>query len=186
MIIILSSLDIVNYGIINGNMISDVEEIGSCSGKEFSTFKCKGENKFIKWNVDLESSDFRLESEFKVDKVAATMFSFVLWSGTTQFKFNLDGTRKKLLYMVDADGSKGGALGKQVLGKSNLDPNKFQTIVVTRTGNSLKISLDEKQWRAVDITAPIDAIGWRPWRNTIYIKSLKFSYGNSEICYNAY
>ena len=169
------------HGIINGNLVSDVEVIGSCSGKEFSTFKCKGENKFIKWNVELESSDFRIESEFKVDKVAATMFSFVLWSGTTQLKFNLDGTGKKLLYMADADGSKGGALGKQVLGKSNLDPNKFQTIVVTRIGNSLRIALDGKQWREIDIAKPIDAIGWRPWRNTIYIKSLRFNYGKSEI-----
>ena len=166
-------------GIIDGNLVSDVEVIGPCSGKEFSTFKCEGGNKLkeIKWNVDLENSDFRIESEFKVDQVSATMVSFVLWSGTIDFKLNLDGTGKKVLYVVDANGSTGGSQGKQVLGKSNLDPNKFQIIVVTRTGNSLKIALDGKKWKEVDIAAPIDAIGWRPWRNTIIIKSLKFNYG---------
>ena len=71
----------------------------------------------------------------------------------------------------------------QVPVEANLDPNEFKTIVATRSGNSLKITVDGTQLKDEDLATSIDAVGWVPWRNTIYIKSLKLNYGNSEIEY---
>ena len=151
----LSFSDPVIHGIINGSLQSDVEIIGSCSGKESSTFKCEGMNNFIKWDINLENLDFKIESEFNVDQ-ATTPVVFVLWSGNRKFM-------------------------TQVSSQTNLDLNEFQTIVVKRAGNSLKIDLDGTQLKDTNLEASIDAVGWRPLRNTIYIKSLKLDYGNSEI-----
>ena len=167
------------HGIINGSLIPDVEVIGSCSGEESSSFKCEGMKNFVKWNVNLGDSDFKIESEFKVEQVAGTALSFVLWSGDTKGNFVLDGKGQNNVQAIIYENAF--AKKKKPLGKTNLDPSKFQIIVVRRTGNSVKIALDGKEVSDVDIASSIDAIGWRPWRNTIYIKSLKFNYGNSEI-----
>ena len=38
-------------------------------------------NDDVKWNVNLENSDFKIESEFKVDQIDEKPVVFVLWSG---------------------------------------------------------------------------------------------------------
>ena len=136
-------------GIISGSLNSDVEVIGSCSGQESSSFKCEGMKNYVKWIVNLEDSDFKIESEFKVEQIAGTALSFVLWSGDTKHNFVLDGKGKNNvqgIFYENAFEKK-----KKFLGKTNLDPSKFQIIVVTRTGNSVKIALDGKEVSDVDI-----------------------------------
>ena len=154
----LSFSDLVIHGIINGTLNPDIKVIGSCSGKESSSFKCEGMRNYIKWNVNLENSDFKIESEFKVDQIDAKAVVLALWSG-------------------------GRAPIVQVPVETNLNPNEFKTIEASRSGNSLKITLDGMQLQDKDLATSIDAVGWVPWRNTIYIKSLKLNYGNSEIKY---
>ena len=62
------------------------------------------------------------------------------------------------------------------MGETNLKPNEFQTIVIKRTGSQLKVALDGKDWNVIPISAAIDAVGWRPWKNTIHIKNLNLNF----------
>ena len=155
----------MKYGIVDGKLKSDVQVIGSCTGTQSDIFKCGGKNKYIKWNLDLGNEDFEIKAEFKVEKLAATALSFVLWSGNDKFHIGLDGTGNKLWY-------EGGGKRPTFFGNANLKPNIFQNIVIRRTGNALTIVLEGKLWDALPIHAPVDAVGWRPWRNTIGIKTL--------------
>ena len=112
-------------------------------------------------------SDFVIGSEFKVDRVAHTAVTFVLWSGHIQYHLGLDGHGNTLFY----EGGSWG--GPKFLGKTNLDPTRYQAIWIIRKGNLLKVFLDGIEWREeLTILDSIDAIGWRPWRNTIHVKNL--------------
>ena len=158
----------VRYGIKDGDLMPRCDTIGSCAGTDSNsdTYHCTGTKRYIKWNLDLGTEDFEIKSEFKVEKVSATALSFVLWSGNDMFDIGLDGVGKKLFYS-------GGSWGKSTnLGPTNLKPNTFQTIVIRRTGNVLKIALDENEWDDLSLSGSIDAVGWRPWRNLISIKNL--------------
>ena len=62
------------------------------------------------------------------------------------------------------------------MGQTNLKPNEFQTIVIKRTGSQLKVAMDGKDWNVIPISAAIDAVGWRPWKNTIHIKDLNLNF----------
>ena len=144
------------------------DTIGSCAGTDSNTdiYQCTGTKRYIKWNLDLGKEDFEIKSEFKVEKVSATAISFVLWSGNDMFDIGLDGVGKKLFYS-------GGSWGKATnLGPTNLKPNTFQTIVIRRTGNVLKITLDGNEWDDLSLSGLIEAVGWRPWRNLISVKNL--------------
>ena len=144
------------------------DTIGSCIGTDSNSdiYQCRGTKKYIKWNLDLGKENFEIRSEFKVEKVSSTALSFVLWSGNDMLYIGLDGGGKKLFY-------EGGSWGKAtLLGLTNLKPNTFQTIVIRRTGNVLKIALDENEWNDLPLSESIDAVGWSPWRNTIYVKNL--------------
>ena len=158
----------VRYGIKEGQLMPRCDIIGSCTGTDSKSdiYQCTGTKRYIKWNLDLGKEDFEIKSEFKVEKVSATALSFVLWSGNDMFDIGLDGVGKKLFYS-------GGSWGKSTnLGLTNLKPNTFQTIVIRRTGNVLKIALDENEWDDLSLSGSIDAVGWRPWRNLISVKNL--------------
>ena len=157
----------MKYGIGDGKLRSEVQIIGSCTGTQSSIYECGGKDNYVKWSLNLGNEDFVIKSRFKVNKVNATALTFVLWSGKEQFRIGLDGVGNKLFY-------EGGSWGKSAtfVGKTNLKSNTFQNIVIRRTGNELTIVLDGKVWDALPINAPVDAVGWRPWRNTIGIKTL--------------
>ena len=157
----------LKYGIGDGKLRSDVQVIGSCTGTQSSIYECGGEDKYVKWSVDLGNEDFMIKSRFKVEKVAGTALAFVLWSGKEQFRIGLDGEGNTLFY-------EGGSWGKSAtfVGKTNLKSDTFQNIVIRRTGNALKIVFDGKEWDTLPIHASVDAVGWRPRRNTIGIKTL--------------
>lgn len=156
----------MKYGIVDGKLQSDVQVIGSCTGTQSDVFECGGRNNYIKWSLDLGKEDFEIKSEFKVVKIAVTALSFVLWSGNDKFIIGLDGAGNKMWY-------EGGTWGSATtVGNTNLKSNIFQNIVIRRTGNALTIVLDGKVWDALPIHEPVDAVGWRPWRNTIGIKTL--------------
>ena len=164
-------LDHVIYGIVEGNVMpNNISRmpyfIGHCTGNQNSSFACGGKNKYVKWDIALATTDFEIESEFKVDKVDSTGLVFVLWSGNIRFHIGLDGEGNTLFYEGDVWG------GSQSLGKTNLIPNKFQRILLTRRANSLKVDLDGEKWPDLNFPVSINAIGWRPWQNTIHIKSL--------------
>ena len=156
----------MKYGIVDGKLKSDVQAIGSCTGTQSGVYKCGGTKKYIKWSLDLGNKDFEIKSEFRAEQVAETALTFVLWSGNDQLRIGLDGRGNQLFY-------EGGSWGnsKQV-GNTNLKSGTLQIIVIRRTGNELKIVLDGKEWDALPIHASVDAVGWRPWRNTIGIKNL--------------
>ena len=72
-------------------------------------------------------------------------------------------------------------LANKKVGQTNLKPNKLQTIVIKRTGSQLNVALDGKDWNVIPISESIDAVGWRPWRNTIHIKDLGVIFGMIQI-----
>lgn len=155
------------YGIKDGEPSSEVTIIGSCAGRESGSYLCEGVDNFIKWNIDLGESDFRVQSDFKAAKVEGTALTFILWAGDTQYRIGLDGANNSLFY-------EGGAWGEQatLLGSTPLDPDNIQTLVITRTGNSLLVVFDGNAWTELNINESIDAVGWRPWRNTIRVRNL--------------
>ena len=65
-----------------------------------------------------------------------------------------------------------GSVGPYILGPTNINPDKFQTIVIIRREGKLKVSVDGEAWNDIPFPRSIDAVGWRPWRNTINIKDL--------------
>ena len=154
--------------------MSGVDIIGCCNC-EYSprnhyrsdVYQCAGTKNYIKWKrMHLGKGDFEIKSEFIAGKIAATALSFVLWSGNDMLHIGLDGGGKKLFYS-------GGSWGKAtILGPTNLKPNTFQTIVIRRIGNVLKIALDGEEWDDLSFTGSIDAVGWSPWRNSISVKNL--------------
>ena len=150
----------------DGTLNSDVTIIGSCSGTQSGIYKCGGVHKSIKWILDLGTDNFEIKSEFKVDLVSATALSFVLWSGNAEFHIGLDGSGNRFFYN-GASWRRGATLGK-----SNLNANAFQTIVIRRIGKYVQISLDEDKWKLLHLPASIDAVGWRPWRNTISVRNI--------------
>ena len=157
----------MKYGIVDGKLKSNVQDIGSCTGTQSGIYKCGGTNKYIKWSLDLGNEDFVINSNFEVEKVAGTALTFVLWSGNDKFHIGLDGRPgNKLFY---EGGSWGGATH---VGNTNLKTNTLQNIDIRRTENALKIVFNGKEWDTLPIHASIDAVGWRPWRNTIGIKTL--------------
>ena len=141
--------------------------IGSCTGTQSGVYECGGKPNYIKWSLDLGNSDFEIKSEFKVDRVDATAITFTLWSGSTQYHIGLDGGGKRLFYQ-------GGTWrGPHHVGATNLKENEFQTIIINRAGDQLNVTFGGKEWNPLPISASIDAVGWRPWRNTIHIKDLR-------------
>ena len=143
---------------------------GPCAGTQSAVFTCTGENIYIKWSRDIGTCDFEIKSEFKVDLVDKTAIGFVLWSGETKMLLGLDGDGNKLFYKLQMGSL--GSDGPHFLGPTNLNPDKFQTIVIIRREGKLKISVDGEAWNDISFPRSIDAVGWRPWRNTINIKDL--------------
>ena len=160
----------MNYGVFDGKQNSDVKIIGSCAGTQSGVFTCEGEDKYIKWNRDIGTCDFEVKSKFQVDNVEGTAMAFILWSGNAEFLLGLDGKGKTLFYATRIEGSL--TDGPHIVGPTNLDPNKFQTIVITRTDGKLTVSVDGEAWNDISFSSSIDAVGWRPWRNKINIKDL--------------
>ena len=162
--------DVSKYGILDGKLTSEVRIIGSCGGTQSGVFTCGGKNKYIKWSRDIGIQDFEIRSEFQVDLVDETAITFVLWSGNTEFHLGLDGKGNTLFYESRREGS---ALdGPYLYGPTNLNPDKFQTIIIKRREGKLKVSVDGVAWDDISFSSSIDAVGWRPWRNTIHIKDL--------------
>lgn len=156
------------YGIKDGQLMSRCGSIGSCAGTDYASdvYECGGLKNYIKWSLDLGKEDFEIKSEFEAGEIAATALSFVLWSGKDMFHIGLDGKGKTLFYS-------GGSWGQAtILDPTNLKPNTFQTIVIRRTGNVLKVALDGIEWDDLSLTGSIDAVGWSPWRNSIRVKNL--------------
>ena len=82
----------------------------------------------------------------------------------------LDGKGNTLFYESRREGS---ALdGPYFYGPTNLNPDKFQTIIIKRREGKLKVSVDGVAWDDISFSSSIDAVGWRPWKNTIDIKYL--------------
>ena len=144
--------------------------IGSCAGTRFGVFTCDGKDNYIKWNRDIGTCDFEITSKFQVDLVDSTAVAFILWSGNAKFVLGLDGQGKKLFYATSIEGSV--TDGPHLLGPTNLNPDKLQTIVIIRRDGKLKVSVDGEAWPEISFSSSIDAVGWRPWRNTIKIKDL--------------
>ena len=147
-----------------------MEIIGSCAGTHSGAFTCSGKDNHIKWKRDIGTCDFELKSEFQVDVVDKTAISFVLWSGNTEFHLGLDGWGNTLFYASVIDGSV--TDGPYFLGPTNLNPDKFQKIVIKRSEGILKVFLDGEAWDDIPFSLSIDAVGWRPLKNTINIKDL--------------
>ena len=156
------------YGIQNGQTLAWPLTIGSCYGTDYHSeaYRCGGRNNYIKWNLNLGQEDFEIRSEFQTRRVGVTGLSFVLWSGNDMLNIGLDGNGNKLFYS-------GGSWGKAtLLGPTNLKAEIIQTIVIRRIGNVLKIALNGIEWNDLSLSESIDAVGWRPLRNTIYVKDL--------------
>ena len=96
--------------------------------------------------------------------------AFVLWSGNAELHLGLDGEGNRFFYSTKIEGSVSD--GPYFLGPTNLDPDKFQTIVIIRRGGKLKVFVDGEAWDDISFSSSIDAVGWRPWRNTVNIKDL--------------
>lgn len=171
---LLFCLDNSLSGITNGsfNLEAGIRSVGSCTGTQGGNYICGGVGKYITWSIDVARSDFEIRSEFKVDKVAGTAISFVLWAGNTQYHIGLDGS--SCGHCLFYSSYNGGTWGTgNLLGTTNLVHNVYQTIVITRSGNSfLNIVLGRKAWQAISFSDSITAISWRPHRNTIRIKNL--------------
>jgi len=163
-------------GIFRGHpYYSMTEIIGSCEGEDdvSDVYICGGRDNYIKWNLDVYeefgSDDFIISSEFKADSVDATALTFVLWSGSTMYHIGLDGSSKRLFY----EGGNWGSPQATMLGATPLDASKFQTILLKRTGNSLVVHFAGEEWEPLSLDVPINAVGWRPWRNRIQVKNIK-------------
>ena len=146
---------------------------GSCNGTQYGVFTCSGENNvkiYIKWVLDIGKGDFEIKSKFKVDLIGDTGIRFMLSSGPTNLILGLDGDENKLFYATKRSGSM--TDGPNYLGPTNLNPDKFQTIVIIRKEGKLKVSVDGEAWADISFSKSINAIGWRPWKNTIHIKDL--------------
>jgi len=155
-----------SYGVMNGKLGPDVSVTSSCSGKYGDEYVCGGKNKYIKWNVAFGSSDFVVESEFRADSVSGTALAFVLWSGNTMYYIGLDGGGNTHFYQ-------GGAWGGAILTEpTNLDAWTTQHIQIKRINNLLYIKFDGKSWIPLALTDDVTAVGWRPWRNTVRVKTL--------------
>ena len=150
----------------DGKLTSNVHIIGSCSGIQDGIYKCGGTNNFIKWSLDIGNENFEINSEFKVDQVVKKWKKayFVFWSENSEYHIGLDGSSRKLY--------KGTWFNRNPLGKSNLKPNTFQTIVIRRIGRYAQIFLDGNTWKQFTLEGPIDAVGWRPYSNTIGIRNI--------------
>jgi len=155
------------YGIHNGHLGSSVSIQGRCAGKRRDAFLCGRPRNYIKWQVDFGRSNFAVKSEFKASRVAGTALVFVLWSGNTMYNIGLDGRNRVLFY---EGGNWGGAT---LLDATTLDPSRYQTISIRRSNNHLFVRFDGYSWRPIPFTADVTAVGWRPWRNTIRVKTLQ-------------
>lgn len=166
------------YGIENGVIASDVNIIGSCIGNNLDLYECGGTNNYIKWSTKFGIEDFVIESEFKVSSIASTAVAFVFYEGNTLKFFGLDGGGKTLFY----EGGSWGSAKQQ--GNTPVIVNKFHKIKFVRLTGRLTTYLDGKQIGGVlDLGDDITAVGWRPWRNTINVKSLYYDKGIEKNLY---
>jgi len=160
--------DAVNAGIRNGILDSKVSIIGTCAGVQAGAYRCGSTGKYIKWNIAYGRSDFTVVSHFHADRVAGTALTFVFWSGRTMQHVGLDGGRKFF--------TEGGTFGRvRHLGGTTLDTSRYQTIQLTRRGGILSVSLDGQPvagMQSLPLSASIDAVGWRPWRNNLKVTDL--------------
>jgi len=155
----------MTYGINDGQIDSSLEISESCDGRDGDVYVCGGTGKFIKWPLALGTDDFDISSQFKANSVSATALSFVLWSGSTMYHIGLDGGSNRLFY---EGGMWGGA---RFVGSTPLDTSQFQTIRLRRIENELIVTFADDEWDPLALSASIDAVGIRPWRNTVNVKN---------------
>jgi len=158
-----------SYGIHNGNLDSSVTIIGSCQGQSGDEYVCGGTHNYIKWPVDFGRSNFVVESEFKAASVSTTALVLVLWSGNTVYNIGLDGGWTGNNQFFYEGGNWGGA---KFLGSTTLDPSRTQLISVKRLNDYLMVTFDGISWSPLPFSVDVTAVGWRPWRNTVRVKSL--------------
>ena len=145
--------------------------IGACVGFQLGIYECGGTDKWIKWAANFGDDDFTIESEFEVSEVAATGVCFVFYVGDIQQHFGLDCTNNQICY---TDG-----LGATTFhGTTSLTVDKFHRIKFIRQSGMLTTYLEDMQIGDVlDLTEHVTAVGWRPWHNTIKVKSLYYIIG---------
>ena len=86
--------------------------------------------------------------------------------------FGLDGADKTLFY----EGRSWGSAKSQ--GTTPVIADKFHKIKFVRQVGKLTTYLDGKQIGGVlNLDDTVTAVGWRPWRNTINVKSLYYAKG---------
>jgi len=161
-----------SYGIHNGNLHWSVTIEGSCDGQSGDEYVCGNKNNWIKWPVHFGRDDFVVESEFRATSVSSTALAFVLWSDNTIYYIGLDGgngisTNKVYFYQ---GGIWGG--GATLLGSTTLDPSRNQLISLKRVNEYLLVTFDGISWSPLPFGVDVTAVGWRPWRNTVRVKSL--------------
>merc|ERR1719498_612343 len=63
------------------------------------------------------------------------------------------------------------------MGASTMQPGKLHLLNVKRTKSKVTVLLDGESTGLHDLTldGPVKAIGWRPWRNTMKIRSLFYA-----------
>lgn len=132
--------------------------------------KMAGTGKYIRWDLDLGKADFTLSSDFHVALKSGTALTFVLWSGDTMMHLGLDGGGNKFFY-------EGGEWGKAtILGPTTISPGTLHTLLVVRSGGRLTVSLDGSPvpgMANIPFSSAVTAVGWRPWRNSIEVKTLQ-------------
>ena len=108
-----------------------------------------GKDTFVKWQIDLGTRDFDLSSSFKVNEVAFTGLSFVLWASDRKMHIGLDGSDSHLV-------REGGSWGSASISDSGLETtpvkaNTMHTLRLQRTSRKLSVSFDGNR-----------VPGWRP------------------------
>jgi hypothetical protein len=168
--------DEIHNWIVDGVANSDTNSEGSCDGYNHAAgvYTCSGTSKYIIGsNAHFGTSDFTVKSAFKLSQLAGTAVTFVFRAGNTEMRLGLDGGGSHQFF------TEGGSFGgTQHRGATGLRTGEFFTIKLVRSNGFLKVYMDDEETsltsgkEGLELKDDISDVGWRPWRNTIEIKSL--------------
>jgi hypothetical protein len=133
------------------------------------------------WEFPFGTADFNIITTFKVQMVSDTWLSFVFWDGAgkSRFRFVLDCFGKRLCRVWETPMVSGGlhscTTDDSGLKTSPLKNDTLHTLQFTRTEGMVAVYFDGAVipgWKSIPLDRPINAVGWRPRRNIVYIKGL--------------
>ena len=147
----------------------------------------EGEDLCARYGVGLGKGDFDVSTTFKVAAVspateeapdgASTEVAFALWAGEAELRIGLDGEGKVLF-------RQGGSWGDDATADSGLDASPLvagalHTLRLRRASGVLSVVFDGAEvpgWSSLQLEEAIDAVGWRPMKNKLYIRDLEVVY----------